>query len=268
MLNLPHLPRALPEPAPAALPPVMWAALLHAASIPVAWMLAGGNGGYWWLPVESLLAVAGTLLLGLAPWWLAINALFVPALTGALLAEASPQWAFAAFALMALSYWGVGRTQVPLFLSSAAAVRGLLRLLPESPRPRLMDLGCGNARVIAGLSAVRGDGVFHGIEYAPLPWLAGWLRSLGRRTRCVVRWGDFWTVSLDGYDVVYAYLSPVPMARLWRKATAEMGPGTLLVSNTFAVPGVVPESVIDLQDGWGGRLYVYRMPGAGGTVAS
>jgi len=237
------------------------ALLLHALCVPLAWALAGGDGSSWWLAAESLLAAAGGLLLGLAPWWLAINLLFVPALALALAADLHHGWALGAFALMFLCYWGVGRTQVPLFFSADAAVRALLCLLPETPRPRLIDLGCGNGKVIAKLAAVRGDGSFHGIEYAPLPWLAGWLRCLPRRGRCSLRWGDFWACDLSGYDVAYAYLSPVPMARLWRKALAEMRPGTLLVSNSFAVPGVVPEAIIELEEAWAGRLYVYRIPG-------
>ena len=249
---------ALPDPA-LGLTPALRAVLLHAVCVPLAWLLAGSTP--WWLAAESLFAAAGSLLLGFAPWWLPINALFVPALAAALAIDFHPAWALGAFLLMALSYWGVARTQVPLFLSGDAAVRALLHLLPQSPRPRLIDLGCGDARVLARVAAARGDAVCHGIEYAPLPWLAGWLRCLGRGARCSVRWGDFWTADLGGYDLVYAYLSPVPMARLWRKAGAEMRPGTLLISNGFAVPGVEPEAVVALGDAWAGRLYVYRMPG-------
>jgi hypothetical protein len=32
---------------------------------------------------------------------------------------------------------------------------------------------------------------------------------------------------------VYAFLSPVPMAEVWRKASTELRPGALLVSNSF-----------------------------------
>jgi hypothetical protein len=61
--------------------------------------------------------------------------------------------------------------------------------------------------------------------------------------------------------VVYAFLSPAPMPRLWTKALAEMAPGTLLVSNTFTIPGVAPEQTIVLPGRSDARLYVYRLPG-------
>jgi hypothetical protein len=47
---------------------------------------------------------------------------------------------------------------------------------------------------------------------------------------------------------VYAFLSPVPMAEVWRKASTELRPGALLVSNSFPVEGVEPEQVIEVDD--------------------
>jgi len=69
---------------------------------------------------------------------------------------------------------------------------------------------------------------------------------------------DLWRKSLAQYDVVYAFLSPVPMSDLWRKARAEMRPGSLLVSNTFRIDGVPADTVIPIA---GGRrsLYVWRI---------
>ena len=256
---------SLPETLPdhirrAKLPPVARATLLHVACTAVALGLSAGAGqGFAWQILEALLAVLGGVLIGLASWWILINALFVPALSMALAVDISPYWGLAAFALMTLVYWGVGHTQVPLFLSSEAAAHALLQLLPVAPQPHFLDLGCGDARLLARLAAVRRDGRFEGIEYAPLPWLAGWLRLLKSGLRCSVRWGDFWQRNLSGYDVVYAYLSPVPMARLWAKARREMRPGSLFVSNTFPVPGVNAGEIIALNDGWGSRLYLYRM---------
>jgi hypothetical protein len=61
-------------------------------------------------------------------------------------------------------------------------------------------------------------------------------------------------------DVVYAYLSPVPMARLWCKVCEEMPSGSRFISNTFPVPGVEPERVVELDDFHHSRLYVYRVP--------
>jgi len=256
------LSRPLPDPrAPvSALPPGLQATILHLACALVAWQLTGfAQGITAWPFLEALLAVCGGLLLGMAPWWTVINAVFVPGLYVAHAVDIAPAWALGAFSVLLLLYWGVGATQVPLFLSTRAAIQTLRGLLPKTPRPALLDIGCGTGGVISSLAAGCGDGRFDGIECAPLPWLLAWLRMLGDRTRCAVRCGDFWRCEFTPYDVVYAYLSPVPMARVWEKACREMRPGTLLVSNTFAVPGVVADEVIPLDDAWGGALFIYRM---------
>ncbi len=252
------LPEALLR--PVGLPPAVRAAGLHAVCVPAAWFIADALSGLpAWQWLEAALAVLGGAALGLAPWWIVINAIFVPGLAGALTVDLAPAWALGAFTAMALVYWSVARTQVPLFLTSDAAISALLRLLPVMAQPRFLDLGCGTGRVIANLAACRRDGRFDGIECAPLPWLVAWLRLLGTGARCSVRQGDFWRQNLSQYDVVYAYLSPVPMARLWQKARREMRPGTLLVSNTFAVPDVTAGESIETGGAWGGRLHLYRM---------
>lgn len=249
---------ALPERQLSAVPPAMRAAVLHAACVVAALSLAQWVPLRWSL-LEALFAVAGGVLLGLAPWWLAINAFFVPALDLAMHAALPPVAWLAAFVIMMLLYWGVAKTQVPLFMSSAAAARALAQLLATERCRSLLDLGCGDARLITRLLISQPDTSCSGIEYAPLPWLAGKLRLLLSGVSCPLWRGDFWGWSLAPYDCVYAYLSPVPMPALWAKARAEMRRGSLFVSNSFPVPDIKPDAVIKLNDGWGGCLYVYRM---------
>ena len=70
---------------------------------------------------------------------------------------------------------------------------------------------------------------------------------------------DFWAENLGTYDVVYAFLSPAAMPELWRKARAEMKPGTLLISNSFLVPGVEPDRIVPLAGRGSNALYLYRL---------
>jgi hypothetical protein len=210
--------------------------------------------------LQGLVAAIIGASLGLRPWWFPIHLLFMPSLLWTLSLEVAPGWFLGAFMLLLLVYWGIAHTQVPLFLSSREASRVLARLLPEAPGFRMLDLGAGFGGVLADLSLKRPDGDFMGIEIAPLPFVVGWLRQKKGRGSYQMRLGSFWSHSLAPYDVVYAYLSPVPMAELWRKAAAEMRPGSLLVSNAFAVPGIAADETIQLGDLHSSRLYLYRMP--------
>jgi SAM-dependent methyltransferase len=252
---------ALPEAAASASSPALRSLLLHAGSAPAGFALVSQWPALPWPYAAGLLAAAASLALSLPPWWVAINALFMPALALALLAQLpAPVW-LAAFLVLALVYWGVARSRVPLFLSSDAAAQALAGLLGNAASPRFADLGCGDGRLLQRLARRLPKLRAFGIEYAPLPWLLARWRSRGLAPRCRIAWGSLWRLDLGEFDVVYAYLSPVPMADLWEKACREMAPGSLFISNSFAVPGVAAEREIVLGDGWGGVLYLYRVRG-------
>ena len=198
--------------------------------------------------------------LGLAPWWLPINLLFSPALVSTLSFGVAPSWFLSAFILLFLVYWSVFRSQVPLYLSSRKAWAAVEGLLPSKTGVRFLDLGAGLGGMLSYLDVQHPDGNFSGMEIAPLPFVLGWARKKATRGKYFLQWGDFWPHSLADQDVVYAYLSPVPMARLWLKVCEEMPSGSRFISNTFPVPGVEPESVVELDDFHHSRLYVYRVP--------
>ena len=90
-----------------------------------------------------------------------------------------------------------------------------------------------------------------------MPWLWAKVAS-ANRTNLSIRYGDFWRLRLDSFEIVYAFLSPVPMERLMAKCSAEMRPGTLLISNSFSVPESVAERVVEVEDRRKTLLYCYR----------
>jgi hypothetical protein len=123
-----------------------------------------------------------------------------------------------------------------------------------------MDIGSGMGGVLAHLAKVRPDGYYFGIENAPLPYWFSRIRIyLGNYAHCQVRWGSMWECNFEPYDVVFAYLSPVPMERLWHKVKSEMRSGTLFVSNTFVVAEHPPQYSISLDDMHHSTLYIWHM---------
>lgn len=212
-----------------------------------------------WALLQGVIATTIGHRLGMAAWWLPLHLVFAPALVAALALALSPPWFFGGFVLLALVYGKTYQTQVPLYLSSRAAAQATALLLPEQRGFSFLDLGSGCGGLLHHLGKVRPDGNYHGIEAAPLPLLLSKCRNFFRATGCRMSWGNFWNRNLAPYDVVYAYLSPVPMAALWRKARAEMHPGSIFISNSFAVPGVTPEMSVELDDFEGSTLHVWRM---------
>ena len=209
------------------------------------------------------LAAIFSRVAGLARWWLFIQFLFAPALVLVLALNIPSGFFLAAFLIMLVVYWSTFRTQVPLYLSSSKVWQTLETLLPE-PQPEknftFMDLGSGIGGVLTHLAKARPDGRYYGVETAPLPFLLSRLRiRLSGYRNCQVKWRSLWSCDLAPYDVVFAYLSPVPMDQLWHKVKSEMRPGTLFISNTFAVPDHPPQDIITLDDLHHSTLYIWRL---------
>jgi len=72
-----------------------------------------------------------------------------------------------------------------------------------------------------------------GIEHAPLTWLWARLMGLGLKNLAIRRRRLLAALDLGDFDLVYAFLSPAPMPRLWAKAGAECRTDATLVSQQF-----------------------------------
>ncbi len=212
---------------------------------------------------QPVAAAAIAALLRSARWWLPIHLAFTPLLAAAHSLSIHPNWYLAAFVILTWVYWSSFRTQVPLFLSNRATVAAVAALLPEGRSVHLLDIGSGIGSLLIVLARNRPDCRFTGIECAPAPWLLSRLRGRKQANVEFLR-GDFFKAPWSDYDLIYAFLSPAPMHKVWRKAQLEMRPDALLVSNSFTIPGMEPAKVIETGDRRTTKLYVYR-PGQGAS---
>lgn len=119
------------------------------------------------------------------------------------------------------------------------------------PGEHLVDLGCGDGRVLLRAAVLRGARVT-GVELDPE--LAATARRLlaDHDAEGAVVEADFADVALDDVDVVFAYLSPATLQRL-RARFAGLRAGVRIVTTGYAVPGWEPVE-------GGGRCYLYRVP--------
>jgi len=193
--------------------------------------------------VQAVAAALAAIALGSDRWWIPIHLGFAPLLLAARTLPIAPGWYLAAFVAFALVYWSSFRTQVPLFLSNPQTAEAVAGLLPDDYPARLLDLGSGTGALLRPLARLRPDCRCEGIEAAPAPYLLSCLLSRRQPNIALAR-GDFWKLPWADYDLVYAFLSPVPMAEVWRKATEELRPGSLLVSNSFPIEGVTPDALV------------------------
>jgi hypothetical protein len=151
-------------------------------------------------------------------------------------------------------------TQGALFTSTPSLrVASFLDAVPMEPDEYLVDLGCGDGRVLR--EARRRYGVkTMGFEVNILAYCVA--RILSFRMKGVdIRWRDFWSVSLEDANVVFCYLFPDVMKRLGAKLERELRQGARVVSCNFSIPGWIPMAAIRPEsDRYGDPIYIYRIP--------
>lgn len=209
------------------------------------------------LVVQSVGAAAVTKLLGMPVWWVWISLCFPTALVLALNAGDLPAWPFGiGFVVLYLVFSNTARERVPLYLTNRQTTGALLSLMQQRGAKRFVDLGSGLGGVVRALD---GEGrQARGMESAPLVWFVSVVLSKIERRGQILR-QDIWSADISDDDIVYAFLSPEPMPQLYEKARREMKPGSLLVSNSFAVQGVDATEIWELADRRKTRLYLYEM---------
>lgn len=149
-------------------------------------------------------------------------------------------------------------TQGALYVSTSAARIGrFLDAVPMAPGQLLVDLGCGDGRVLrfaVDRYAVRAVGY----ELNLLAYLRARLCCLGRKDVRVVL-GNFWEADLGRADVVFCYLFPDIMKRLADKVRREIRPGAVVVSCNFPIPGLSPQQVLRPEGALNrDPIYIYR----------
>ncbi len=210
--------------------------------------------------VQGTLAALITWKMGLAPWWRPIQFLFPVAVLAAL-ALHLPSWLFLLLFLLLLGlYWSTFRTQVPYYPSNPAVWDAVRQLLAADKPLKLIDIGSGLGGLVMYLARQRPAARCTGIELAPFPFIYSWLRAKLIRSPARFKLGDYERLDFAEYDMVFAYLSPAAMGALWRKAAAEMRPGSMLLSYEFIVDpetaGRQPDHTIRTTEG-GAALYVW-----------
>lgn len=151
-------------------------------------------------------------------------------------------------------------TRGALYVSTARTrVQAFLEAVILQPGQLLVDLGCGDGRVLRAASR-RYRIQAEGYELNPLAYLKARLLSIGHH-RIRIQMKNFWEADLTRADVVFCYLFPDVMPQLSRKLRKELKPGSVVVSCNFPLPNLSPEFVLRPGSSLtNDPIFVYRMP--------
>jgi SAM-dependent methyltransferase len=211
----------------------------------------------FFLLVQGLASALIGRLMGLWLFWMPIQVLLPFAFA---YNTAVPAWLYpVAFVLCALVYWNGAAEQVPFYMTNRRTWKAISGIVTEEKANRIVDLGSGMGGIVTYLARNHRAATVKGVETAPLLIAASKFRLAASRLKnAEMLYRSIWDVDLAGFDLVYCFLSPAPMPRLYDKARSEMRKGSILVSNSFAVPDIAPERIIEVDDARKTRLYVYR----------
>lgn len=219
------------------------------------WALGQAGLSAWVALVAACALGIGLSLLGNSWWRRAIIATGFPLALVVSGAAVLPAWGWLLLlGLLALVYPLNAWRDAPLFPTPRQALHLLAVHAPLPAGASVLDAGCGLGHGLRELRAAYPQALLHGIEWSwPLRAWCGMVCPWAR-----VRRGDIWRADWSPYALVYLFQRPESMPRAVEKASAEMRPGSWLVSLEFEARELVAAKVLTLPDGR--PVWLYRIP--------
>src|SRR6185312_11590648 len=121
----------------------------------------------------------------------------------------------------------------PYLPTLSPQVRTAIELSGLKPGQTLLELGCGDGRVVLA-AAQQGINVI-GYELNPFLAAIAWLRTRRHTRNVQIIWGDFWRVRLPPAEAVFVFLLPKYMDKLDKKMQKDFHKPVKLVSFAFPV---------------------------------
>lgn len=145
--------------------------------------------------------------------------------------------------------------------SALIRVKTFLDATPMQPDDLLIDIGCGDGRVLReAWKRYRVRAL--GYEVNPLAYVMARVRNFFS-SDVKISYKNFWNEDISTANVIFCYLFPDVMEKLAHKLERELRPGTLVVSCNFPLPGwrhqqeLKPDSFFHNDP-----IYLYQFPEA------
>jgi hypothetical protein len=151
--------------------------------------------------------------------------------------------------LIVVCFSGVLLVGAPYVPTLGPQVDAALQLADLRPGQTLLELGCGDGKVLIaaaeqGLRAV-------GYELNPILVVIAWLRTRRYRGKVSVKWGNFWRRQWPPAEAIFVFLLPKYMPQLDKKVIQYPHKPVKLISFAFEIPDKPADGVQQ-------SVYLYR----------
>lgn len=147
-------------------------------------------------------------------------------------------WALAIVGGLLICFCGVLLVGAPYLPTLTPQVATALKLADLRPGQTLLELGCGDGKVL--IAAARQDIQVVGYELNPILVIIAWLRTRRYRSHVHIIWGNFWQKPWPPAEAIFVFLLPKYMAKLDNKCMQYKYKPVKLVSFAFAIPDKKP----------------------------
>jgi hypothetical protein len=163
-----------------------------------------------------------------------------------------------AFAVLSIVLWSMknGISPMPTTNKTKEALYSLLPYLDEGI---VYELGSGWGSLLISLAKFYPNCSVVGYETSPIPYYVSTFIVWAIRLNNIdLHKKDFFAIPLSEASIVVCYLYPGAMSKLKLKFEKELRPGTLIISNTFAIPGWTPAAIAESKDLYRTKVYLYK----------
>jgi len=137
---------------------------------------------------------------------------------------------------------------VPYWQTPPEVVEAMLDLAAVRPGERLLDLGCGDGRIVLAAARRGAEAIGVDIDASRIAEAEGAALAAGLVGRARFRREDLFAAPLGAADVITLYLLGHVNAWLQPRLVAEARPGTRIVSHAFAMDDWEPAITRQLDD--------------------
>jgi hypothetical protein len=164
---------------------------------------------------------------------------------------------FIVIIFLMILFWTIknGITPMP---TAPKVKKTLLNELPKKLNGTIIDLGSGWGTLCFSLAKKYPHCTVVGFENSHIPYYYSVIKkALSGQPNLTFERRDFFNAPINHASLIVCYLYPKAMEKLKDKFALELKPNTVVVSHTFAIPGLHPNKTVTASDIYRSKIYFY-----------